>query len=112
MPVLYEDTRITCDADGVTVRFYYFPVGDKRIPYASIKAARELDMGTGIGGGRWRIWGSGDLRHWFHLDETRPKKRRALVLDLGGWVRPVLTPDDVDAFEKALKSNGVAVSAS
>ena len=67
-----------------------------RVPHA------RLD-GTG------RIWGSGDFVHWFNLDGHRPGKERAFVLDLGGTVKPVVTPDDPDAFRAALVAAGVPV---
>ena len=107
--IQYKDSCITCDDSQITIDTYYFPFGVKRIPYQGIHAALEYDMGTSIWKGRWRIWGSGDLRHWFHLDPERPQKRRAFILDVGSWVRPVLTPADPERFVAALKQHGVAV---
>ncbi len=110
---MYSDKRISCDALGVTVRRYHFPIGSsKRIAWSQLRKIWKLDMGTGINGGRWRIWGSGDFRHWFNLDPQRPKKRWAYVLDLGAFVRPVITPDDPDAFERALAAQGKPVEPS
>ena len=95
MPKLYEDKRITCDDDGITVRQYYFPLGDKRIPYDRIRSFDQLRIS--VWRGRYRIWGAGDPRYWFHLDATRPKKDKAIVIDKGDWVKAVITPDDPDA---------------
>ena len=92
MAVLYEDEHVVCDDDAITIHDYYFPMGDKRIPYRDIRKVDEHAMGALTG--KWRIWGSGDLRHWFHLDWRRPAKDKALVLSSAGWVRPVITPDD------------------
>ena len=44
--------------------------------------------------GRGRIWGSGDFKHWAHLDWGRPHKRTALLIDTGSFFVPVITPDD------------------
>jgi hypothetical protein len=107
---LYEDERIICTDDALVIDTYYFPFGAKRVPYASIRAVRERDMGQGIWRGRWRIWGSGDLRHWYHYDPHRPDKRLALVLDLGGWVRPVITPDDPAFVRSILEDRGIVVT--
>ncbi|TAM93632.1 MAG: hypothetical protein EPN43_00380 [Jatrophihabitans sp.] len=97
----YRDPLITADADGVTVRRYYFPTTNaKHIRWASIQAVSRQSM-TGLSG-RYRIWGSGDLRRYFNLDTRRPKKDTAFEFDLGGWFRPVLTPDDPDAFAAVL----------
>jgi hypothetical protein len=59
-----------------------------------------------------RIWGTGDFRHWFNLDVSRPRKHVALVLDVGGWVRPVITPDRPDEVQRLVQAHsGVAASA-
>lgn len=52
--------------------------------------------------GRGRIWGSGDFVHWWNLDPTRPHKSVALVLDVGGRVRPTITPDDPERVAQLL----------
>jgi hypothetical protein len=93
--ILYDDGLIELDSDGLTIRRYYFPFGtSKRIPYAQIKDVQERHMGLLTGKGR--LWGSGDLRHWASLDLRRPQKEKALILDLGTWIKPVITPDDPD----------------
>ena len=90
---LYDDGLVQLDADGLTIRRYYFPLGtSKHIPYARIQGVQERHMGALTGKGR--LWGSGDLRHWFPLDLRRPQKEKALVLDVGKSVSPVITPED------------------
>lgn len=93
--VLYDDGLVTLDSDGLTIQGYYFPLGtSKRIPYVQIKGVQEWRMGPLTGKGR--VWGSGDLRHWWPLDWRRSEKEKALILDLGtGWM-PAITPDDPD----------------
>jgi len=44
--VLYDDGRITCDDSGVVIRWYY-PWGDKPIPYAAIRSVTRRPL-TGI----------------------------------------------------------------
>lgn len=104
----YEDPLIGL-VDGVLViRAFYFPLATaKRIRLSRVHEASERPLGTWTG--RLRIWGSSDFRHWFNLDAARPNKTRAFVLDLGGWVRPVVTPDDPDRFAGALEAAGVVV---
>lgn len=109
MAILYQDDHITCDEDGITVTGYYFPFGSKRLLYGEVEAAERYDMGEGPFGGRWRIWGSGDLKHWFHLDMDRPSKRHAFVLKVRGWARPVLTPARPEPWAEVLESKGVVV---
>ena len=90
--VLYEDRWITCEPDRLIIRGYYFPVGSKVIAYRDIRSVTPITLSFMTGS--WRIWGSSDLRHWWHLDPGRPHKQTALVLDVGKWVQPVITPDD------------------
>ncbi len=94
MRVLYDDGRIACDDTGVIIGWYYL-WGRKKIPYATIRGVSSRPMGRV--GGRWRLWGSGDLVHWYNLDGNRPSKTVELEIDTGGRVRPVITPDDVEA---------------
>ncbi len=91
--VLYDDGCTVLDADGVTLRHYYFPTGKaKTIPYARIQVARTQKMGWSSGKGR--LWGSGGLTSWLPMDSSRAGKDVLVLLDLGGRVRPGFSPDD------------------
>jgi hypothetical protein len=105
----YRDRWITCDDKEIRVRAYYFPWGTKRIPYGIINGMRRVTMD--VLHGRGRIWGTGNLRYWASLDPRRPSKSVAFILDLGRRVSPFLTPDDPDAFERAVRGH-VPTSAS
>lgn len=99
---LYDDGLVVLDERGLTLRRYYFPLGtSKRIEYADVRGVTECTIGTWTG--RYRLWGSGDLRHWAPLDTHRSAKRSAIVLDLGGTVRPWFTPDDVGRVMSLLR---------
>jgi hypothetical protein len=98
---VYKDRWIELTDHDVVVRGYYFPWGTKRIPYSSIRSLERVAV-TPLRG-QWRIWGSGDLRHWANLDPRRPRKSVGYFLDLGRRVVPFLTPDEPDAFEEALR---------
>ena len=97
--MLYDDGRISCDDDAVTIRWYYL-WGAKRIPYRAIRAVEERTLSPARG--RWRIWGSGDLVHWYNLDPGRTGKDVALVLDVGGRVKPTITPNDPATVRRIL----------
>jgi hypothetical protein len=99
MADLYHDRWITCTDDAIVVRWYYL-WGPKRIPYAAIRSAKRVDLGTFRG--NLRIWGSANPRYWASLDPARPGKSAALILDVGTPVRPFITPDDVRAVESIL----------
>ncbi len=99
----YRDRWITCDDDEIRIRAYYFPWGTKRIPYGSIRDLRRVAMD--VLHGRGRIWGTGNFGYWASLDPKRPSKSIAFILDIGRHVRPFLTPDDPDAFERAVRGH-------
>jgi hypothetical protein len=103
----YEDGGIRCDDRDLTIRRYY-PRGAKRIPYSSIRGVERLPL-TGLNKvRRWRIWGSGDFVHWWNFDAERPKKKLALVIDIGSHVRPTITPDDPEAVENVIADRRTA----
>lgn len=98
----YDDGLVSCQADALVIRRYYFPLAtSKRVPYSSIRSVRSCAAGRG------RIWGTGDFIHWRNLDVRRPKKEVGLVIDTGHRVKPVITPDDPDEVIRALVAHGV-----
>jgi hypothetical protein len=106
----YDDGGVACTDDSLVIRHYYFPFGDKRIPYTKIEQVRRLPL-SGLTG-RYRIWGSGDFTHWFNLDAGRPGKTVKFVIQTsGGGIRPVITPDDPDGVQAELTAHGVNVTA-
>ncbi len=99
----YRDRWIECNAAGLRIRGYYFPWGAKRIPYRSIRSLSRVELGALTG--RGRVWGTANPRYWASLDPRRPRKRVGLVLDLGRFVRPLITPDDPDAVEACIRAH-------
>ena len=102
---MYDDGRIACDTEGLTVRWYY-PWGAKKIPYHSIRSVRKLSL-TPVRG-RWRIWGSGDFVHWYNLDADRPRKSTAIEIDTGGRIRPTITPEDSEEVARIIAEHTAA----
>ena len=106
-PAFYRDALLTVEEGTLTIRRYGFPLTDKRIRVAEIRGA--IDCPIGRWSGQLRMWGSGDFRRWWNLDLGRRRKTRAFELDTGSRVRPMVTPDDPDAFAAALRADGVTV---
>lgn len=96
---LYDDGRIICDDKGVTIRWYYL-WGAKRIPFQAIRSTRTYPLSPVRG--RWRIWGSGDLVHWYNLDGSRPGKQTGIEIDTGGRIHPCITPDDPETVSRII----------
>jgi hypothetical protein len=99
----YRDDRIVCTDTEVRIDWYYFPFGSKTIPYSSIRSLERFALSPLRG--NWRIWGSGDLKHWLNLDTKRPKKSAGFIFDLGKSVMPVVTPDNPDVFEQVVRQH-------
>jgi hypothetical protein len=98
----YDDGTIVCGADGLEIHSYYFPFGTKTVPYSQIHGLQRIEI-KGVWSGKWRVWGTGNPRYWANLDRKRPKKKVGFVVDLGGKISPIVTPDEPDAFEAILR---------
>ena len=97
----FRDATVRCAATGVSLRGYYPPWVTKNIAYASIRSLRRVE--TAALRGRARIWGTANPGLWANFDASRPKKKFALILDLGKRVNPFITPDDPDAVESVIR---------
>ena len=105
----YRDRWIECTDTELRIRGYYFPWGTRRIAYGTIRSVRRVRL-TAMRG-RWRIWGTASPRYWASLDPA-PRKADGLVLDVGGFVRPFITPDDCDAVQRILEDAAGAAATS
>jgi hypothetical protein len=101
----YQDALLCIRKGVLRIKWYYFPGGTKRISLTRIVGVEEYRMSGWTG--RCRLWGSGDLVHWFPLDPRRPHKQDAFVIDVGRRAKPVVTPEDPKAFRAALAGAGV-----
>jgi hypothetical protein len=54
--------------------------------------------------GKGRVWGTGHPGYWFPLDMRRMNKTEMLVLDLGGRVKPCVSPDDPQRVLELLRT--------
>jgi len=102
MSNLYDDGAIVCGPDRLDIHSYYFPVGTKSVRYAEIQGLQRIEI-KGVWSGKWRIWGTGNPRYWANLDRRRPRKTVGFVVDLGGKVSPIVTPDEPDRFESVVR---------
>jgi hypothetical protein len=98
---VYRDSGLSCDAVGLTIRRYYFPWGSKRVRFDEVRSLQRVQLSALRGGAR--IWGTANPRYWVNLDVKRPTKTVGLILDVGKWVRPFVTPDDPDALEAIIR---------
>ena len=89
---LYEDANLVLDEDGITIRRYYFPLSaPKRIAYNKIRGIKAKPMSWAR---KRRFFGAADPRYRFPRDVHRASEQTLLILELGRWVRPCITPED------------------
>ena len=98
--LLYDDGRIQCYENALVIRHYFITGQSKVVAWSHIRSVTTRRIK-----GSMRIWGTGDFRHWFNLDWSRPRKPTAFILNVGHWTRPVITPDDVDAVAAILEKH-------
>jgi hypothetical protein len=81
MSTLYKDKLIEITDQEVVFHRYYFPFGgDKHVPLSHIAGVQAGP--PSFWGGSWRLWGSGDFRTWFPLDNSRPSRDRLFFASL------------------------------
>jgi hypothetical protein len=103
MSTQYRDRWIELNDGEIVIHAYYFPWGTKRISYGAIRHVTPVSLGAL--NGRSRIWGTANPRVWASLDPRRPTKRTGFLIDHGRAITPLITPDDPDAAEAALRAH-------
>lgn len=98
-PILYRDGMVTLDDEGIVVSAWFVPFGRRRIRYDEIRHISEYPL---TGGRQWRVHGFGWPRRWYHRDWHRAERVVGLELETGAWLRPILTPVEVDVVKEIL----------
>ena len=108
-PVLYSDQLVEITDDAILLRDYYFPFGSKRIRFSQIDDV-SVKKPT-VWNGKYRIYGSGDLRTWFPPDVKRPLRDRIFVIrSKGRWRRTGFTVEDSQTVEEVLRKKQLRVT--
>lgn len=102
MAILYQDEKITCDEDGLTIKGYYFPLPtEKRVLYSDLEKIEYYPLTTHTG--KYKYWG-GTFKYWLNLDWKRHQKSTGIVLrQTGKWNVPIITPEHPDTVLKILE---------
>jgi len=77
----YKDKLIEITDREIVFSQYYFPSGTKR-SVALDEVASVRVVPSAWQRGRYRVWGSDDLRAWFPCDWSRPSRDRIFYLQL------------------------------
>ena len=106
MSIIYADRYIVCDREGITIHWYYFPLGtSKRIEYSQIKSIEEKELT--LFQGKLRLWGMDLSPYWFHLDVSRFQKSKFIAIDEGEWIKPAITPEDYPRVLEILRERNL-----
>jgi len=110
MPSHYQDKLVELTDDAITFHHYYFPFGDRSVPFKQIEHIEVTSVPPMTE--RWRLWGTGDFRTWFPLDMKRPKRDRIFIASLrGSHLRIGFTVEDSAQVEAILKDAGLLPAA-
>ena len=103
---LYEDQQVTLSGDTLVLHHYYFPGWSKNISVREIERI-EIRKPT-LRSGKWRIWGTGDVRTWFPADLHRPERSAIFVMyRKKRWRRIGFTVEDPQRLRITLQNIGV-----
>lgn len=89
----YADNLVKIDEDSILFKEYFYPFGSKRFPVSNIEEI--LYYRPKWWSGKWRIYGSGDLKTWCPCDWGRPSRDMMFILfPVKGWWRVGFTVED------------------
>ena len=107
----YSDGLVEISDEAIKLKNYYFPFGSKRVLFSEIAAVIVEE--PKLINGKWRIWGSGDLRTWFPLDLKRPWRDTIFIIKLvSGWRRIGFTVEDSGSVRRILWERGLIAAVS
>jgi hypothetical protein len=115
MNIIYEDERVLCDDEGITIKGYYQPLDDdKKILYREINSLKlkRINPFAGLsqiwGNGDSSLQGSNDTNHyWFAFDFKRLFRSKAIVIDDGNLMKTATTPEDIELVFQILKEKSL-----
>lgn len=77
--IIYEDNLVVISEDKIKLYGYYFPTSwSKVINFTDINFITVKE--PTIRNGKYRFWGSGDLKTWFPLDYGRNKRDKIFFI--------------------------------
>ena len=101
--MLYQDSLVEISNESIILKNYYFPgFKERNIAFNSIEKV-EAKHPT-IWNGKWRFFGTGDIRTWFPLDNARNTRDTIFVIKLKKkWVRSGFTAENSAAVQNILR---------
>jgi hypothetical protein len=79
--ITYHDSLVCIADDIIEIKKYYFPIPfSKKIRIDQIQSIEIIK--PELLNGKFRIWGSGDLKTWYALDIKRPKRENIFIITI------------------------------
>lgn len=104
----YEDSLVEVSRDGLVLHHYYFPGLSRKVLCQEIDRIEMLNATMWTG--KWRIWGTGDMRTWFPADLNRPGRDRVFIIHLKNrWRRIGFTVENPDHLTHSLQQIGIPI---
>lgn len=100
---MYKDRLIEFKEDYFILKNYYFPsMTSKKILHSDIKKI-EIKEPT-LMSGKWRIFGTGNIRTWFPMDSQRPKRDKIFIITYQNkWFKTGFTVENSEKAEEILR---------
>jgi hypothetical protein len=104
---LYSDRLVEISVDSILVSNYHYPFGDKRVAFKDIESI-TVQKATLLSG-KYRYYGSGDLRTWFPPDNRSSRDRIFTIKIKNKWWQIGLTVEDSQAVLDILRRSCLVV---
>lgn len=102
----YEDRFVELTDKRLTLRWYYFPGGSKRILLSDIEEIVEQSPPALTS--RGRIWGTSTFRVWFALDWGRPWRSAVYIAKIREHaIRAGFSVENPGQFKEILEAKGL-----
>ena len=108
--LLYSDKLVEITEDAISFNGYYFPTGDKSVPFSDFQSVMAVK--PNVWNGQYRIHGTGDGQTWFPRDWHRPSRSEIFFAQLRGSSRRIgFTVEEAGQVEAILRRKNLFLGA-
>ena len=102
---VYRDKLVEIDNEAILFRWYYFPVGAKKVKFSEVEYVLEKE--PTVWNGRWKLHGGG-FTMWFPADFDRPSRDKIFLMKLKKkWIRIGFTVENSQAVAEFFQAKGL-----
>jgi hypothetical protein len=105
--IVYHDNLMEISNEKIIFKAYYFPSMKPKDLFVSCIEKMEVKEPS-LRTGKYRIQGTGDLRTWYALNESRHKRDKIFIIKIKNkWIRIGFTGENSKAIENFFKDKGL-----